>query len=198
MIRAQPSLVDFGNEQYHDGFASWYKNDVALMESCKAGTFRNHDTVTIESANLLLTLNSMLPTTDRVSQTFPNAARVTVNSQSISNFLTMPYFDNLAKETEGWSQEGSMSRTLIDTVMAFGYGAYLASSQHSVSSEESKKAECYSRIALRSRSNILSSPNTLSKLQVGQKSWHFQLFCTNSLDTLSNGQFNWCNVLRPK
>ena len=110
----------------------------------------------------------------------------------------MPYFDKLAKETEGWSQEGSMSIPLIDTVMAFGYGAYLAESQHSISSEESKKAECYSRIALRSRSSILRSPNTLLKLQVGQKPWHFQLFCTKPPDTLSNGRFNWCHVLRPK
>ena len=55
MIRAQPLLVDSGNEQYHDGFSSWYKNDIALMEKCKAGTSRTHDTMTIESANLLLT-----------------------------------------------------------------------------------------------------------------------------------------------
>ena len=140
----------------------------------------------------------MLPATDRVIQTFPNATRVIANSHSISNFLTMPYFDDLAKETECWSQEGSMSESLIDTVMAFGYGAYLAGSQHSISPEESKKAEFYSRIALRSRSSILRSPNTLSKLQVGQKPFHLQLARTKSPDTLSNGQFNWCNALRPK
>ena len=168
MIQAQPSLVDPGNEQCHDGFASWYRNDVALMEKCRAGTSRNHDSTTTKLANLLLTLSSMLSTTSRVIQIFPNPARVIANHYSISNFLTMPYFDNLVREIGGRSQEGSMSTSLTDTVMAFGYQAYLTVSQQFISSEEVKKAECYSRIALRSRGSVLCSPNTLLKLQASR------------------------------
>lgn len=108
----------------------------------------------------------------------------------------MPYIDSLARETEDWSQEGSMSVSLIDSVMAFGYGAYVADSKHSISSEESKKAEYYSKIALRSRNSILCSPNTLSKLQVDQIPRQFQLFCANPPGPLSNGRFKLCNVLR--
>ena len=168
MIRVQSSLVEPGNEQYHDGFASWYRNDVALMESCRAGTSVNYDIITIKSANPLITLSSMLPTTDRVIEIFPNPARLIANNYSISNFLTMPFFDNLCRETGGRSQGGSISTSLIDTVMAFGYRAYLNISQHVIISEESKKAENYSRIALRSRDSVLRSPNTLLKLQAGQ------------------------------
>ena len=52
LVQAQLSLVDLGDEQCHDGYASWYRNDAALMESCRAGTFRNPDTITIKLANL--------------------------------------------------------------------------------------------------------------------------------------------------
>nr|ANM86370.1 putative C6 transcription factor [Cladonia uncialis subsp. uncialis]AUW31185.1 putative C6 transcription factor [Cladonia uncialis subsp. uncialis] len=77
----------------------------------------------------------------------------------------MPYFDNLARESGGLFPETSMSIALIDSVMAFGYQAYLTVSQRFISSEERKKADFYSIIALRSRGSVLCSPNTLLKLQ---------------------------------
>lgn len=52
LVQAQLSLVDLGDEQCHDGYASWYRNDAALMESCRAGTSRNRDTITIMLASL--------------------------------------------------------------------------------------------------------------------------------------------------
>lgn len=45
-IRAQPSLRDLGNEHDHDSRASWYKDDLALMEKCKAGMSRHHEAIT--------------------------------------------------------------------------------------------------------------------------------------------------------
>ena len=36
-IKAPPSSTDLTNDHPHDGFASWYRNNEALMESCKAG-----------------------------------------------------------------------------------------------------------------------------------------------------------------
>ena len=179
MIHIQPFLVDLGNEQCHDGFASWYKHDIALMESCKAGRSRNRDAITIKSANILLTLSSMFSKTSRVIQIFPNSARVTANNHSISNFLTISYFDNLARETGGRILESSMSIALIDSVMAFGYQAYLTISQRFISSEERKKTDCYSMIALRSRGSVLCSPNSLLKLQVSRVSLHYKLLSTN-------------------
>ena len=45
----QSSSIDISDEQYHhDGHASWYRNDAALMESCRAGTFSNYDGVIIK------------------------------------------------------------------------------------------------------------------------------------------------------
>ena len=168
MIQTQPSLEDLNNKQCHDGFASWYKNDVALMESCRAGTSCNYDNMPIKSASLLLTTSSMLSTASRVTHIFPSYARVIANKDSISNFLTTPYFDNLVRETGGQSQEGSVSISLIDSVMAFGYQAYLTVSQRFISTEEKKKAQYYSRIALRSRGSVLLSSNTLLKLQASR------------------------------
>lgn len=40
LVQTQPSLVDSSDEQYHDGYASWYRNDATLMESCRAGMSR--------------------------------------------------------------------------------------------------------------------------------------------------------------
>lgn len=39
-LQRQLSSADLSDEQYHDGFASWYMNDPALMASCKNGTFQ--------------------------------------------------------------------------------------------------------------------------------------------------------------
>ncbi len=196
MVHAQPSLVDLGNEQCHDGFASWYRNDVALMESCRSGRSHNHDVITINAANLLLILSSMFSKASRVIEIFPNSARVTENNYSISNFLTMLYFDNLTREIGGRFQEGSMSIALIDSVMAFGYQAYLTVSQRFISSEERKKAECYSIIALRSRGSVLCSPNTLLKSQVSPNPQYYQLLSTDSPDTLGNGPSKSYNALQ--
>lgn len=196
MIYIQPFLVDLGNEQCDDGFASWYRHDVALMQSCKAGRSRNHDAINIKSASILITLSSMFSKTSRVNQIFPNSARVTANIHSISNFLTMPYFDNLARESGGLFPETSMSIALIDSVMAFGYQAYLTVSQRFISSEERKKADFYSIIALRSRGSVLCSPNTLLKLQVSRVSLHYQLLSTNFPDTFGNGPSKSHHVLQ--
>lgn len=40
LVQAQLSLVDIGDGQCHDGYASWYRNDAALMESCRAACFQ--------------------------------------------------------------------------------------------------------------------------------------------------------------
>ncbi|RQM04530.1 hypothetical protein DH86_00004444 [Scytalidium sp. 3C] len=100
-IKVPPSLMDLANEPCHDGFASWYRNNEALMESCKAGQ----------------------------------------------------------------TQEGSISISLMDSVMVFGYQAYLTFSQRPVNSEERNRALQYAKIPLRSRGSILRSPNTLLKFQ---------------------------------
>ena len=42
LVQSQLSLVDVGDEQCPDGYAGWYRNDAGLMESCRAGTSRNH------------------------------------------------------------------------------------------------------------------------------------------------------------
>ena len=78
----------------------------------------------------------------------------------------MPYLDSIIRETLGRTREGSMSISLIDSVMAFGYQAYLTISQRSINSEERKRVHQYAKIPLRSRSIILRSPNTLLKFQV--------------------------------
>lgn len=113
-----------------------------------------------------------------------------MNNYSISNFSTMSYFDNLVKEAGGRSQGSSMSISLIDSVMAFGYHAYLTITQRFIRSEERKKADCYSRIALRSRGSVLRSPNTLLKLQASRTPQHCQLLNANCSDNTSNGRFN--------
>lgn len=59
-----------------------------------------------------------------------------------------------------------MSISLIDSVIAFGYQAFLVMTKRFVRSDERKKADSHSRAALRSRVNVLRSPNTLLKLQV--------------------------------
>ena len=78
--------------------------------------------------------------------------------------------------------------SLIDSVMASGYQAYLAITQRFISSEERKKADCYSRIALRSRGSVLRSPNTLLKLQASLTPQHCQLLDADGPDTFSNGR----------
>ena len=44
-VKVPPSSTDLANEQLHDGFASWYRNNETLMESCKAGRSCNLDTI---------------------------------------------------------------------------------------------------------------------------------------------------------
>lgn len=80
----------------------------------------------------------------------------------------MSYFDNLVKEARGRSQGSLLSTSLVDSVMAFGYQAYLTTTQRFISSEERQKAGYYSRMALRSRGSVLRSPDTLLKLQVNR------------------------------
>ncbi|MCJ1279780.1 hypothetical protein MMC21_007604 [Puttea exsequens] len=115
------------SEKCHDGFASWYRNNETLMESCKAACFRK--------------------------------------PVGISNFLTMPYLDSIVRETVSRPREGSTSISLIDSVMAFGYQAYLTVSQRFINSEERNRAQYYAKIPLRSRGSVLRSPNTLLKFQ---------------------------------
>lgn len=72
-----------------------------------------------------------------------------------------------------------MSISLIDSVMAFGYQAYLTITQRFISSEERRKADYYSRMALRSRGSVLRSPNTLLKVQVNRTPWRCLLLNAN-------------------
>lgn len=89
-----------------------------------------------------------------------------------------------------------MSISLIDSVMAFGYQSYLTIMPRSVSSEERKKADYYSRLALRSRDNVLRSPNTLLKLHASPTLQPCQLLNTNYPDNFSNGGSNWLGSLQ--
>ena len=73
--------------------------------------------------------------------------------------------------------------------MAFGYQAYLTITQRFISSEERKKADYHSRIALRSRGRVLRSPNTLLKLQASRNARHGRLLNADSPDNFSNGRF---------
>lgn len=100
----------------------------------------------------------------------------------------MSYFDSLVKEAGGRSQRNSMLVSLIDSVMASGYQAYLAITQRFISSEEKKKADCYSRTALRCRGSVLHSPNTLLKLQASRIPQRCQLLDANCPDTFSSGR----------
>lgn len=52
LIQTQLSLVDLGDEQYHDGYTSWYRTDAALMESCRTGMSRLHKTIIIKLAHI--------------------------------------------------------------------------------------------------------------------------------------------------
>ncbi|KIN07015.1 hypothetical protein OIDMADRAFT_70428, partial [Oidiodendron maius Zn] len=83
----------------------------------------------------------------------------------ISNFLTRSYFDKYMKEARGWSAGNSVLRSLIDSVMAFGFHAFLRNAKRPISPDEKRKADYYSLIALNSHANVLCSPNTLLKLQ---------------------------------
>ncbi|TVY85215.1 Terrein cluster-specific transcription factor terR [Lachnellula suecica] len=83
----------------------------------------------------------------------------------VPNFLTRSYFDRLLKEARGRPQGNSVLISLIDSVMAFGFHAFLKTSRRYVSSHDKKEADYYSRIALNSYASVLSSPNTLLKLQ---------------------------------
>lgn len=129
----------------------------------------------------------MLPTTSRVNRILPIITRVTANVNSISSFLTMSYLDSIIRETVSRTREGSISISLIDSVMAFGYQAYLTTSQRSMNSEERKRAHQYAKIPLRSRGNVLRSPNTLLKFQVNLTLHAQELLSADWLDDLSNG-----------
>ena len=50
LIQAQLSLEDLGDEQYHDGYATWYRTDGALMESCRTGVSSLDKTIIIKLA----------------------------------------------------------------------------------------------------------------------------------------------------
>jgi hypothetical protein len=78
----------------------------------------------------------------------------------------MPYLDSIVRENVGQTQERSISISLIDSVMAFGYLACLTFSQRPINSEERNRAFQYAKIPLRSRGRILRSRNTLLKFQV--------------------------------
>lgn len=52
LIQAKLSLVELGDEQYHDGYASWYRTDAALMESCRTGMSRLYMTIIIKLAHI--------------------------------------------------------------------------------------------------------------------------------------------------
>lgn len=74
------------------------------------------------------------------------------------------------KEARGWSAGNSVLRSLIDSVMAFGFHAFLKNAKRPISPDEKRKADYYSLIALNSHASVLCSPNTLLKLQVSQAS----------------------------
>lgn len=50
--QAQLSKVDVADEAVHDGYANWYWNNGALMESCRAGTSCSCDTTIFKLVNL--------------------------------------------------------------------------------------------------------------------------------------------------
>lgn len=75
------------------------------------------------------------------------------------------------KEARRRPQGNSVLISLIDSVMAFGFHAFLKSSRRFVSPNEKKEADHYSRIALGSHDSVLRSPNTLLKLQVSFQLW---------------------------
>ena len=72
------------------------------------------------------------------------------------------------KEARSRPQGDPVLISLIDSVMAFGFHAFLKSSRRSVSPSEKKEADYYARIALNSHSSVLRSPDNLLKLQVSQ------------------------------
>lgn len=79
--------------------------------------------------------------------------------------------------------------SLIDSVMAFGFQAFLKNTKRSVSPDEKRKADYYSLIALNSYGSVLGSPDTLLKLQVSS---NLRLFCcihANRLDNFGYGYF---------
>ena len=64
-MQTQLSLVDLGDEQCHDGYATWYWNDAALMESCRNGTF-GYGNAEVKKCSIFANSGSMLSTTTRV------------------------------------------------------------------------------------------------------------------------------------
>ena len=115
------------------------------------------------------------------------STRIATKDYSISNFLTKLQLDSYMKDARGRSQGSSMLISLIDSVMAFGYQAFLTITQRSVASDERKKADYYSKTALRSRSSVLRSANTLLKLQVSLLLRHCRTLRANRVDNSSNG-----------
>jgi hypothetical protein len=129
----------------------------------------------------------MFQPTSRVTQVFLNSLNIWTNCYSISNFLTRPCFDKYMKQARGWSAGNSVLISLIDSVMAFGFHAFLKSTKRSMSPDEKRKAEYYSLTALNSYESVLCSPDTLLKLQVGQIFGSVRYINTNRPDNFSNG-----------
>ena len=115
----------------------------------------------------------MFRPTSRVTCVTLTLLKIWTNGNRISNFLTRSYFDKYMKEARGWSAGNSVLRSLIDSVMAFGFHAFLKNSKRPISPDGKRKADYYSLIALNSHANVLCSPNTLLKLQVSQASTLF-------------------------
>ncbi|KAH8799105.1 hypothetical protein F5884DRAFT_905564 [Xylogone sp. PMI_703] len=119
--------VNLNDSDCRGGYASWYWNDPALIENCRAACFDQ--------------------------------------PLGISNFLTISCFDKYIKEAQGQLPGNSVLISLIDSVMAFGYQAFLKSTQRFVSTEEKRKANYYCLMTLNSYTSVLNSPDTLLKLQ---------------------------------
>ncbi|KAH8804517.1 hypothetical protein F5884DRAFT_884048 [Xylogone sp. PMI_703] len=119
--------VNLNDSDCRGGYASWYWNDPALIENCRAACFDQ--------------------------------------PLGISNFLTKSCFDKYMKEARGRSPGNSVLISLIDSVMAFGYQAFLKSTQRFVSTDEKRKANYYCLMTLNSYASVLNSPDTLLKLQ---------------------------------
>jgi hypothetical protein len=107
---------------------------------------------------------------------------------SIPSFLTRSSFDKYMREAKG-KKSGSCGSSssmplgpLVDSVMAFGYHAFLKSTQRFVSPEKKRKADYYSSIALKSRECVLQGPNSLLKLQVPQVLTPISCSDANKLD----------------
>jgi hypothetical protein len=93
------------------------------------------------------------------------------------------------KDARGWLGENSVLVSLIDSVMAFGFQAFLKNTKRSVRPDEKRKADCYSLIALNLYGSVLGSPDTLLKLQVSSNLQLFRRFHANRLDNFGDGDY---------